>query len=237
MMDKFVDALKESEENQKKTEVVELDPDTGYYIVDEDTFEAMLGKGLIDEVFRLRDLQQRKLFINEDITPLSVEEPIKHILQFNAEDRGKPISERKPILLYLTSNGGDVDSGFELISAIETSETPVYTINLGYQYSMGFLIGIAGDKRYTMPYSKFLLHDGSTYIYNSTGKAREQMKFQNRAEERLKEFILGRSKLTEEAYDEYNNRKTEWYMFADEAKELGFTDYIIGEDCDISDIV
>ncbi len=28
-----------------------------------------------------------------------------------------------------------------------------------------------------------------------------------------------------------------WYMFADEAKELGVTDYIIGEDCTINDIV
>jgi hypothetical protein len=29
----------------------------------------------------------------------------------------------------------------------------------------------------------------------------------------------------------------EWYMFADEAKELGVTNFIIGEDCDIDEVI
>ena len=237
MMQKFIDALDENvtAKGECVKDVLTLDPATGYYIVDEATLNSMLGKGLIDEVFRLKNLQQRKLFLNDEIGENTVCEIIRHILQFNAEDIDKPAENRQPILLYLVSDGGDVDCGFELIDAIETSVTPVYTINLGYQYSMGFLIGLAGHKRYAMPNAKFLLHDGSTCVYNSTNKAQDQMKFQAKVEEKIRQYILKHSSLTIRMYNK--KRESEWYMFAEEAKELGFTDYIVGVDCPIDEIV
>lgn len=236
-MQKFINALDESGavKTESARDVITLDPETGYYIVDEATLNSMLGKGLIDEVFRLKNLQQRKLFLNDGIGEDTVCEIIRHILQFNAEDMDKPAEDRQPILLYLVSDGGDVDCGFELIDAIETSITPVYIINLGYQYSMGFLIGLAGHKRYAMPNAKFLLHDGSIRVSNSTDKAQDQMKFQAKVEERIKNYVLSHSKLTSRMYTK--KRKSEWYIFAEEAKELGFTDYIVGEDCTIDEIV
>ena len=151
------------------------------------------------------------------------------------EDKDIEPSERKPILLYITSNGGEVDSGFELIDVISNSKTPVYTINLGYQYSMGFLIGLAGHKRFATRNAKFLMHDGSNFIYNSGTKAQDQMEFNKRVEERIKKYILSRSYLTSEEYD--SKLRVEWYLFAEEAKDKGFVDSIIGEDCDMDDII
>ena len=145
------------------------------------------------------------------------------------------MADRKPILLYVVSEGGDVDSGFELIDTIQCSKTPVYTINLGYQYSMGFLIGLAGHKRYAMKNAKFLMHDGSNFVYNSGAKAQDQMRFNSRVEERIKEYILSRGNLTSDEYDA--KLRVEWYMFADDAKERGFVDYIIGVDCDIDEVI
>ena len=122
-------------------------------------------------------------------------------MQFNSEDKEIPVENRKPILLYITSNGGEVDSGFELIDIIRNSKTPVYTINLGYQYSMGFLIGLAGHKRFAMPTAKFLMHDGSNFLYGSGTKVQDQMKFQAKIEKRIKEYVLSRSNVTSEEYD------------------------------------
>ena len=207
----------------------------GYYDIDIAFEDVMLENGMIDGLFYLRDLKQRKLFLNEDITQFSVADIVKHIMQFNAEDRLKPVEERVPILLYVTSNGGEVDSGFELVDAIQNSKTPVYTINLGYQYSMGFLIGLAGHKRYAMPTAKFLMHDGSQWVFNSGAKAQDQMKFQERVEARIKQYILSRSNVTSEEYD--SKLRVEWYLFADEAKEKGFVDYIIGTDCELDEII
>ena len=207
----------------------------GYYDIDVEIDKTLLESGMIDDIFYLKDLQQRKLFLNADIDQFSVYDIAKNILQYNSEDKNIEIKDRKPILLYITSKGGEVDSGFELIDIIENSKTPVYTINLGYQYSMGFLIGLAGYKRFATPNAKFLIHDGSNFIYNSGAKAQDQMEFQRRVEKRIKSYILSRSKLTSEEYD--SKLRVEWYLFADEAQDKGFVDYIIGIDCDLDDVI
>ena len=206
-----------------------------YYDYEVEIEKALLEAGMVEEIFYLNDLKQRKLFLNVDVEQLSVADIVKHIMQYNKEDKGIDPKDRQPILLYVTSNGGEVDSGFELIDIIQNSKTPVYTINLGYQYSMGFLIGLAGHKRFATQNAKFLMHDGSNFVYNSGAKAQDQMEFQKKVEDRVKQYILSRSKLTSEEYD--SKLRVEWYLFASEAKDKGFVDYIIGEDCDIDEII
>lgn len=207
----------------------------GYYDFDVEIEKILIEDGMVDEIFYLNDLKQRKLFLNVDVEQLSVADIVKHIMQYNKEDKGIDPKDRLPILLYVTSNGGEVDSGFELIDIIQSSKTPVYTINLGYQYSMGFLIGLAGHKRFATQNAKFLMHDGSNFVYNSGAKAQDQMEFQRKVEGRVKQYILSRSKLTSEEYD--SKLRVEWYLFANEAKDKGFVDCIIGEDCDIDEVI
>lgn len=208
---------------------------TGYYDFDFDCEEILIKNGMVEELFYLKDLKQRKLFLNDEISSFTVEDLVKQILQINAEDTGLDYDQRQPILLYINSNGGSVDAGFQLIDAIMCSKTPVYTINTGYQYSMGFLIGLSGHKRFATPNAKFLMHDGTNFIYNSGSKARDQMEFQTRVEDRIKQFVLSRSHISSEEYDK--KMRIEWYMFAEEAKAKGFVDYIVGADCDIDYIV
>ena len=86
-----------------------------------------------------------------------------------------------------------------------------------------------------MPNAKFLMHDGSQFVYNSGAKVQDQMEFQKKVEERVKRYILSRSKLTSEEYD--SKLRVEWYLFADEAKEKGFTDHIIGVDCPLDEVI
>ena len=208
----------------------------GYFDIDIDG-DKLANHMVLDEVFYLKDLKQRKIVISEDIDDeaVPVQDAIHNILQFNADDRMLPPEARKPILLYLTSNGGSVDVGMQLIDIILNSKTPVYTINTGRQYSMGFLIGLAGHKRFATKNAKFLMHDGTTFVVDSTSKAKDQMEFQIKIDERIKQYVLSRSKLTAEEYDKKYTK--EWYMFADEAKENGFVDFIVGVDCDIDAIV
>lgn len=207
----------------------------GYYDIEVAIEKSLIEGGLIDELFYLKDLKQRKLFLNLEIDQFTVSDIVKHIMQFNKEDRHVAVERRRPILLYVTSNGGEIGAGFELIDVIMNSKTPVYTINLGYQYSMGFLIGLAGHKRYASANAKFLMHDGSNFVWDSGMKAQDRMDFNKKIEGRIKEYVLSRSAVTDEEYD--SKLRVEWYLFADEAKEKGFVDYIIGEDCDIDEIV
>ena len=97
---------------------------------------AILKSWGVDELFYLRNLQNRKLYLTENIDECIIDSVVRHILQYNADDKGIPVDERNPILLYCSSNGGEIDPGFELVDVILQSKTPVYTINLGYQYSI-----------------------------------------------------------------------------------------------------
>ena len=205
-----------------------------FYDIDFDE-TTLIENCAISEIFYLKNLKNRKLYLICDVDECIIDNIVTHILQYNADDKGKPVEERKPILLYCSSNGGSVDPGFELIDVIRQSKTPVYTINLGYQYSMGFLIGLAGHKRYSSKTAKYLMHDGSNFVCNSGAKAQDQMEFNKRIEARIKEYVLERTQITSEMYDA--QMRKEWYMFSDEAKELGVTDYIIGVDCDLDEII
>jgi ATP-dependent protease ClpP protease subunit len=79
------------------------------------------------------------------------------------------------------------------------------------------------------------MHDGSSAVWNSSAKALDQMEFNRKLENRIKEYIIERSNLTEKEYDE--KLRVEWYLFAEEAKEKGFTDCIIGVDCGLDDVI
>lgn len=208
----------------------------GYFDIDAE-YEALLvtDRSSLEEVMMVKDMQQRKIWLHDEIDIETVSGAIHNIYQYNREDADLPVEERKPILLYIASNGGSVDAGFALIDAIQTSKTPVYTINTGYWYSMGFLIGLAGKKRFAMPNATFLMHDGSNFIWTSGSKAQDQADFNRRVEARVKQYILDHSTLTSKEYDK--KQRVEWYLFADEAKEKGFIDQIIGVDCDIDTVV
>lgn len=207
----------------------------GYYDIDVDVEGLLSSTGMVDDLLWLEDRRQRKLFLEADITQASVSDIVHAILQYNRDDMGLSKGARKPILLYICSNGGDVDAGFALIDAIETSITPIYTINMGYWYSMAFVIGVTGHKRFATRNSKILCHDGMNTVYNSGSKARDQMEFLHNLEERMKQYILRYTKISEELYQD--KVRDEWYVFADEAKQLGIIDCIIGEDCDINSII
>lgn len=195
----------------------------------------LFGKdGAVGDYFYFDDIKNRRLTLKDTISVETIDEISRHILRYNAQDRGIDAENRKPILLYLTSDGGDVDAGFELIDVIENSKTPVHIINLGYCYSMAFIIYLAGHKRYASKNATFLIHDGSSYISNSSGKAQDTMDFIAKIEKRIKEYILSRSSIS--AKDYTRNLRKEWYMYAEEAKEKGIVDAILGEDIDIDDV-
>lgn len=202
---------------------------------EEDLSSLPVGGVSLNERFCIEDYENRKLFLTEDIDQDSISIIVRHILFFNMEDKGKEVECRKPIYLYVVSDGGEADCGFELIDVISASKTPVYTVNLGYQYSVGFLIGLAGHRRYALKNSTYLIHDGQTYVSTTTMKAKDMMDFYNELNNRIRSYVIDRTNISTSEYD--SRSRQEWYIFSDEAKKLGIVDYIIGEDCNIEDIV
>ena len=183
----------------------------------------------------IREAENRRLYLYSGIDWLGYENNdlmytsycgwlIRQIMKYNREDEGK--DARAPIILYINCPGGDVVEGFALADAIAASRTQVYTVNTGQWSSMAFMIGITGDKRFSLPHSTFLLHDGDFSARGSTHKVLDRAAFLERFENEVaKKHVLDHSNLTELEYD--GIKLKEYYMLPDEALEHGFIDQII----------
>lgn len=186
--------------------------------------------------FLIEDNLDRRLYINCEISNVLIDLVAHHILRFNRMDKDIPVEQRKPIRLYINSPGGTVTDGYGIVDAIVASKTPVYTINLAMADSMALLIFIAGHKRYTMPHAEFLLHSGSTSSLGSANAVKDQIEFESiQIEGMTKQYVLEHTKIDNNLYEQ--KRRFEWYFLAEEAKQIGVADYIVGKDCDIDDIL
>lgn len=137
-----------------------------------------------------------------------------------------PVGQRKPIILNITSNGGDLDAAFTIIDAINMSCTPVYTVNTGCAYSGGALIAMAGHKRFCYPHATYLLHEGS--VEGAGGDAHKFRNFNDFYEsrvEQIKEHVLRCTKIDEEDYEK--RRRDDWWFLAEDALEVGLVDAVM----------
>lgn len=197
--------------------------------------KEVVNYGLEDKD-ELYDRAHRRLFLNNEVDEYVIDTLVYMIMKYNREDKNKPIEEREPIIIYINSPGGSVSDGYGLIDAILSSDTPVYTVNQAQCCSMGFLIFIAGQKRYTMEHAQFLMHDGSTWNFGSVSKVKDRMEFETvELEAMTKSYILNHTKMDDKFYDE--KYRTEFYFLPPKAKELGVADYIVGVDCSMDEIL
>ena len=143
------------------------------------------------------------------------------------DKRNIPIEDRKPIKIYIDSNGGCLGDTFTMIDAIKLSKTPVWTICTGAAYSGGFFTFIAGHRRFAYDHASFLYHEGATATGADAGKFRNYAEFYQKELEQLKEVTLKYTKITPEEYKEHI--KDDWWMTADEALKYGVCDEIVKE--------
>lgn len=203
-----------------------------------------------DEWLRVKDMEERRLFLYE-FTPRdsnrslgSIVSPvsrlIESILLFNREDRGLSIGARIPVILYISSFGSDMAESFALISAIELSKTPIYTVNVGKWSAESFWIGIAGHKRFALPNTVFLMHDGAKITEKSSNmSARFAERFEDDV---IKKHILKHSTMSPSDYDaaiwpvplKQTLKASHFYMLPNDALKYGFIDEIV---TDIDDIL
>ncbi|WP_346961268.1 ATP-dependent Clp protease proteolytic subunit [Clostridium sp.] len=181
------------------------------------------------------NLKERILVFNEDVNETLLENYILYILKWNKEDKDIPIEKRKKITIYINCPGGSTIDGFSMVDVISQSITPIRGICFALVASMGYHILLACHERIAFSNSVLLQHDGEIAIQNSTSKAKDTMKFFDNMEKRTKQYVLSRTKISEEFYDKIYDQ--EYWMFSDEAKALGCIDKIVGEDISLNEIL
>lgn len=201
-------------------------------------FLNLIGLGQNAENFQLPspqllqyyyDRKDRVIWIDKEIGDDLFNE-IKQIAYWIREDDNNKINpeDRKPIRLMIHSYGGDLDSCFALIDLMGISKTPIYTYNMNACMSAGALIYINGHKRYAMPLSIVLLHQGT----GGAGGQYEQVIAQTENYKKLinmiKENILKQTTIPKSTLNKKFN--TEWYIYAEDQIKYGITDEIITKD-------
>lgn len=175
-----------------------------------------------------KNLNDRVIWLDMGIDE-SIIEISRIILRYNADDKDVPVEKRKPIKLMIYSYGGDANVCFHLIDIILMSKTPVYTYNMGVAMSAGFLILLAGHKRYCLKNSTALAHSGSGGAAGSFEQAEAQMQDYKKSVEKMREYILARTKIDIKTFNK--NKSKEWYMYPEDQIKYGVCDEIV-EDID-----
>ena len=171
-----------------------------------------------------RGIARREIFWNQEITN-DVLMISNHIINWNREDTGVPVEDRKPIKIFINSDGGDVVPTLNVVSVIKASKTPVYTIGMGGCYSSGGILLMSGHKRFIFDNTTCLIHDGSCGAFGDSGKVVDNVEFYKKIDVRVSEFIIATTKITKELLKE-NSRK-DWFIFSDEMINLGIADKIV----------
>jgi ATP-dependent Clp protease protease subunit len=181
----------------------------------------------IDELLYAKELENRELFLPEEVDDSIISEIVSHILRYNKEDENLSVEERKPIKIFINCYGGDVIACFSAIDTIKLSKTPIYTYNLGKAMSSGGLILMAGHKRFSYKNAVVLVHQGYAGAQGTTGQVFDTVEFQKRIESRVKDYIIENTKISKQVYT--RKLKEEWYLFGDEALAQGIVDELITE--------
>lgn len=155
----------------------------------------------------------------------------KSIIQMNIEELYVPKEQLQPIYLFVYSYGGDLEQTYGVIGIIESSRIPIITINMGVSMSAGFLLLLAGHKRYTFKHSTAMVHQGKAGFQGTPDEIKEAQKSYAKQLERMKKYILSRTKISESEFDK--KRKNDWYLTDNEQLSRGIVDGII---TDISEL-
>lgn len=204
--------------------------------MDELFFELTNDDDIVTEIIKT-NLNERKIILNDEIGDSLVEKATMMILRWNKEDKDKkiPPENRKPIYIYLNSPGGDMSYDLAFLSTLSSSITPIITVVIGMAASMASYIPMVTTKSYAYENSTICLHDGSVGVMQTRRKANDVMDYVDKCSERLDKIVLQNTNITQEKLDEIADK--EYYIFADEAKELGIVDAIIGTDISLEEIL
>src|SRR5690349_24513326 len=176
-----------------------------------------------------RLLRERIIFVGDAIEDHLANLVIAQLLFLDSEDPEKDIS------LYINSPGGVVNSGLAIYDTMQYLRAPVSTICIGMAASMAAVLLAAGTKgkRYALPTSRIMIHQGSGGFRGNTPDVMIQVKELETLVDKLLKIIAHHSGQDVEKVKRDVDRDR--FMSAEEAKSYGLIDEIfVGKDSLIS---
>lgn len=181
--------------------------------------EPSIGGGLGDHVYN-RLLGERIIFLGQQVDDEIANKITAQMLLLAADPD-------KDIFLYINSPGGSVTAGMAIYDTMQYIPNDVVTIGMGMAASMGqfLLTGGTAGKRFALPNTDILMHQGSAGIGGTASDIKIQAEYLLRTKKRMAEITAFHSGQSMETIIRDGDRDR-WFT-AEEAKDYGLIDEII----------
>jgi len=168
-----------------------------------------------------RLLNDRIIFLGEDVNPTSTSLVVAQLLYLEAQDPDKDIH------LYINSPGGSVTDGMAIYDTMQYIKCDVSTICVGMAASMGAFLLSAGTKgkRIALPNAEIMIHQPSAGTQGQITDMAIHLKRLETIKKRMNRIMAentGRSIEEVTAACERDN-----FMSAEEALDFGIIDQVI----------
>lgn len=168
------------------------------------------------------------IFITEDISQQVVNRVLNDIL---INQRSRKLSDekedKKEIVVYLNSKGGDIEAGYSLYEILKLSGYKIITFAISEVYSSAVMVYLAGDERFATNYSCFMIHEPYHDYSNddkdpmSISDYRKNLKELQLSRNEYFKLICKHTSFTQQRLKNFCNNGRSWYLRTPEAKKWG----------------
>ena len=168
-----------------------------------------------------RLLNDRIIFLGEEVTDVSANLIVAQLLFLESEDPGKDIH------MYINSPGGSVSAGLAIYDTMQYIKCDVSTICIGMAASMGafLLAGVTKGKRMALPNSEIMIHQPSGGAQGQATEIKIVAEQILKTKRKLNEILAANTGKPLEQIEIDTERDN--YMSAEEAKAYGLIDNVI----------
>lgn len=178
------------------------------------------------ESLGLKMLKTRTVLISGGVDDKLAEKVMGQLLILDADNHD-------PIRVMITSQGGHVDSGFAIHDMLRFIESPVVTIGAGWVASIAvpILFGAPKERRFTLPHTRFLLHQPSGGAGGQATDIRIEAEEILKVRERLNALIAHETGQSVERITKDSDRN--FWMDAEQAKDYGLVSKVISSSTEL----
>jgi ATP-dependent Clp protease, protease subunit len=198
-----------------------MNPEERYhnYLVPMVVEQTSRGERAFDIYSRL--LKERIVILGTPVDDQVANLIVAQLLHLESEDPDKDIS------VYINSPGGMVYAGLAIYDTMQYIKPDVSTICVGMAMSMGaiLLLGGAEGKRFALPNSKIMIHQGSAGFQGTPADIEIHAKEVLSLRKRMAEIIAQHTKQDLEQVEKDIDRDR--FMTAEEAQAYGIIDEVI----------
>jgi len=180
--------------------------------------EAVLREGV--------DVQCRRIYLHGGINEDAVGRITRGLYVLSTQ------SEVKPVELFVSSYGGDLDNAFALHDVTRTISCPVHTVALGKCMSAAPLLVACGQRghRYATENTVFMLHNSSIEEFDGSPQQMQLYSTVCRAQMKTYARLLGRyTKKPARHWQRMFDRELDRFFTAEQAAEWGLVDSVWSE--------